>query len=176
MKSNYDKYPSIAISPDSARCDSGWVMVVDRLRNTSGSKGIICIECYPGVFEDEIEQALRRCFSPAEIFRTRECLKPSSTIDRMLTRDLSEDPVFGRLSSLELIDFFDEKKLSNLRRAVSSAGAAVILGTGALLGVEKPRLLVYADLARWEIQQRQRRGEVSNFASGNFRRNGSGKV
>lgn len=169
MKSSFDKYPCIPISPDSARCDSGWRAVVDRLRSKPGSNGVICIECYPGVFEDEIEQALRRCFSGSEIFRTRECLKRPSTIDRMLARDLSEDPVFGRLSGLELIDFFDQKKLSDFRRAVEGADSAVVLGTGALLGIENPSLLVYADLARWEIQQRQRRGELSNFGSDNFR-------
>ncbi len=168
MKSNYDKYPRIFISPDSALCHSGWVSVVDRLRSNSGSNGVVCIECYPGVFEDEIELAIRRCFSPAEIFRTRDCLKSSEAIDRMLARDLSEDPVFGRLSSLELIDFFDKKELNQLRRAVENSESSVILGTGAHLGIENPGLLVYADLARWEIQKRQRRGEVSNLGSDNF--------
>ncbi len=143
--------------------------MIDRLRSKLASDSIICIECYPGVFENEIEKALGRCFSPSEIFLTRECLKPRSMIDRMLARDLSEDPVFGQLSSLELTDFFDNEKLGDLRRAVRNARSGVILGTGALLCVEKPSLLVYADLARWEIQQRQRRGELSNFASDNFR-------
>jgi mannose-6-phosphate isomerase class I len=49
----------------------------------------------------------------------------------------------------------------------ATSGLFFVLGTGATLAVPRPDLLVYADLARWEIQQRQRRGEVSNLGANN---------
>ena len=44
----------------------------------------------------------------------------------------------------------------------------LVLGTGATLVCPTPTVLVYADLARWEIQLRQRRGEIANLGSENF--------
>ncbi len=90
-------------------------------------KKIICIECYPGTFENEIEEALLAAFPPAEIFRTRDCLKSPREIDLMLARELSDDPVFGRLSSLELIDFFNKAVFAQLTDAVRTAGAGVVI-------------------------------------------------
>src|SRR5581483_9955690 len=41
-------------------------------------------------------------------------------------------------------------------------------GTGASLVAPHPDLLVYADLARWEIQQRQRRNIIGNLGADNL--------
>ena len=45
----------------------------------------------------------------------------------------------------------------------------LIIGTGAALIVPEPDVLVYADMARWEIQMRQRRGEVENLGADNLK-------
>ncbi len=169
MSSSYDKYPVIPISSDSADCDLGWFPVVERIRSIYQSgKRIICIECYPGVFEDEILAALRRTFSHVEIFCVGEALEATDEIDQMLAEELSNDPVFGRLSSLEPIDFFDKSSLAKLAGRVRAAGSGIVVGTGATLAISKPDLLIYADLARREIQQRQRRGELGNFGAANL--------
>jgi mannose-6-phosphate isomerase class I len=169
MSSSYDKFPIISISSDAEDCDLDWSSVVDKIRKVHQSgKRIICIECYPGVFEDEIRKALRTAFSPVEIFYTGESLKPTREIDQMLEKELSDDPVFGRLSRLDLIDFFDRSALAKLTETVRAAGSAIVVGTGAALVVDKPDLLIYADLARWEIQQRQRRGEINNLGAANL--------
>ncbi len=164
----YDKHPRVIISQSASGYDAGWNEVVSTIRaNRLDGKRIICIECYPGTFETEIEQALLTAFSPAEIFLTRECLKTAAELDSIIGRELTGDPVFGRLSSLDVADFFDESALARLRAAINAAGTAIVLGTGAALAISAPDLLVYADLARWEIQQRQRRGEIGNLASNN---------
>ncbi len=168
MISSYDKYPVVSVSSDAADCDLGWASIVEKIRSIQQKgKSIICIECYPGVFEDEIRRALGRAFTSTEIFCTSECLKAPGNIDRMLKGELSDDPVFGRLSSLELNDFFDKSALVPLTEAVRTAGSGIVVGTGAVLAIDEPDLLIYADLARWEIQQRQRRGEIGNFGAAN---------
>lgn len=48
----------------------------------------------------------------------------------------------------------------------ATEGVVLIVGVGATLVCE-PDILVYADLARWEIQQRQRRREISNLGVDN---------
>jgi mannose-6-phosphate isomerase class I len=169
MTSSYDKHPIISISSDAGDCDPGWLSVVGKIRRIyEGGKRIICIECYPGVYEDEMRRALAGAFSLAEIFCTSESLKSTADIDRMLAGELSDDPVFGRLSRLEPIDFFDKSALAKLSEAVRATGSGVVVGTGAALVIDKPDLLIYADLARWEIQQRQRRGEIGNFGAANL--------
>ena len=58
--------------------------------------------------------------------------------------------------------------LNLLGRTVTRAkkGVILIVGTGATLVCE-PDLLVYADLSRWEIQQRQRRKQIPNLGINN---------
>ena len=169
MSSSYDKYPIISITSDSTDCDLCWISIADKLSNIYKSgKRIICIECYPGVYEDEIRNVLTRVFSPAEIFCVSQSLKTSTDIDRMLVAELSDDPVFGHLSHLELIDFFDKSGLAQLTEAIRAKGSGVVVGTGSSLVIENPDLLIYADLARWEIQRRQRTSKIGNFGSTNL--------
>ena len=164
MKPNYDKQPFVRITSQTEDCDEGWTEVVHRLQGVRRDGGlIICIECYPGVFEDDIEKVLRDSFPAAQVLRTADCLKTASDIDRMLARDLPDDPVFGRSSSLEVIEFFDLEKLRKSSRRLLPSTLNFVLGTGAVLVALNWDVLVYADLARWEIQQRQRRGEIGNF-------------
>ncbi len=168
MSSRYDRHPRIAITNNAADCEIGWNAITQQIRSVAyKADQLVCIECYPGVFEDELEKALLNVFAPSQIFSTRPCLKPSKEIDALLAAGLSDDPVFGRLSILEIKDFFDLTALAQIKEEIRRAGAGVVVGTGSVYAVDNPNLLVYADLARWEIQQRQRRGEISNLGADN---------
>lgn len=168
MKSNYDKNPYVLITSDSSVCHSGWQSIIHRLREAEGkTPARVCIECYPGVSEEEIERSLRSYWPSVQILRTRTCLKSPSQIESMLSPYLPNDPVFGRLCRLDLIDFFDAESLAALRESAREYPMSVILGTGAALGASQWDLLVYADMARWEIQQRQRRCEIGNIGADN---------
>jgi len=168
MNANYDKHPSVRVSSGAADCYEGWTEITDHLRGVQREHGtVICIECYPGVFEDEIERALLDAFPSAEFLWSTACLKTESEIDLLLARDLPDDPVFGRMSGLELIDFFDSEKLRRCTANLQHVPLRFVVGTGAVLVAATWDVLVYADLARWEIQQRQRRGEIGNFGSTN---------
>ena len=83
---------------------------------------------------------------------------------------LGDDPVFGRMNRIQIEDFFDERKLGNARDLAKNwrQGAAAIVGTGATLVAPEPDILIYADMARWEIQQRQRRNVIGNFGADNL--------
>jgi hypothetical protein len=87
------------------------------------------VECYPGVFEEDIERALRSFFPEGEIVRTRDHLNPPSQIESMLASDLSDDPVFGRLTSLELADFFSPGEVHRLSHNSSKNQAKFVIGT-----------------------------------------------
>ena len=75
--------------------------------------------------------------------------------------------MFGVLSCHNLNEFFDDKKVAVLRRRAQEAeGITLLYGVGAAL-IAKGDLLVYADLARWEIQLRYRSGEIGNYCAHN---------
>ncbi len=165
MTSNYERFPEIQITRDPAACQTDWHCVIRTIREKlPRSTGTICIECYPGTYEQEIEAALREHLPQAGIILSREALRSPQAVKGITAHDLPNDPVFGRLSALELADFFDPDKLRQISDELrSSSRMTVVLGTGTILIPTHYDLLVYADLARWEIQQRQRQGRIGNL-------------
>jgi mannose-6-phosphate isomerase class I len=169
--SNYDKFPCVPVSSSASQCWVGWSEIIDRLRSaTVERRCVITVECYPGAFENVIRQALEEGLRPSETIYTAALLKPPNYVDNMLAGVLGEDPVFGRMNEIDLQAFFDGPKLRAAHERVTSwqSGLLLIVGVGAALVCSEPNILVYADMARWEIQGRQRRNEVANFGSNNF--------
>lgn len=170
QQSNYDKFPVVPVGSASA-CDVGWAAIVEHLRSVlTGNRSVLCVECYPGVFVDDVERALIEGLRPAAVVRSDNFYKDASEVDSMLAPYLGDDPVFGRMNGLVLEDFFDQKRLQVARASIAShkSGLLLVIGSGASLIAPEPDVLVYADLARWEIQLRQRRGEIGNLAADNL--------
>jgi mannose-6-phosphate isomerase class I len=133
------------------------------------------VECYPGTFERLIRNALEEGLRPSEVVYTPDLFKAAPCIDSMLAGVLSDDPVFGRMNDIDLQAFFDEAKLGQAREKVRNwrNGLLLVLGVGAALVSPEPGVLIYADLARWEIQRRQRRNEISNLGTDNLDKSAS---
>jgi mannose-6-phosphate isomerase class I len=166
MKSNYDKYPVVPVSSSDDDCAAGWDAIAARL--AAGSPALIAVECYPGVFVEEIERALAAALAPARVFRSSDCFKPAAELERMLAAYVTGDPVFGRMNGIQIEDFFDPAKLAATRQEIAGSRArTLVIGTGAALLAPGADVLVYADMARWEIQMRQRRNEIGNLGADN---------
>lgn len=169
-RSNYDKFPFIPVRSDSTDCDVGWRAIAERLwKQVPPGKFVLCVECYPGCFQDEIEEALAEGLKPGTIIRAASAYKPEAELNAYFARDLGgDDPVFGRMNNYELGEFFDERLAQKAKEEIKAAkGLVLVIGTGAALLAEERDLLVYADMARWEIQMRQRRNEVTNLGIDN---------
>jgi mannose-6-phosphate isomerase class I len=170
-KSNYDKYPCTPVSTSAANCWVEWRNIIDRLRPSSvESRCTLAVECYPGTFEGPIKDVLVEGLRPTEVVYTPDLLKTPNCVDKMLAPLLGDDPVFGRMNDLGLEAFFEETKLNEARQKVASwrEGFLLVVGVGAAIVSPEADVLVYADLARWEIQARQRRNEISNLGIDNF--------
>jgi len=168
-KSNYDKYPFVPIHGPENSCKRGWADVCAEIANSmpppNSRKTVIAIECYPGVFEEEVAVALRANLPDSRIFYTSSALHKPGVIDQLVGPDLGgDDPIFGRMTNLSLEEFFDPARRQNLRNEILNVegGLVIVLGTGAMLCCE-PDLVIYADLTRWEAQLRHRRNETSNL-------------
>ena len=180
-KSNYDKHPCVPIDTSGSECLTGWSQILQRLDGSANlDKCVACVECYPGTFERMVNKILVEGLHPTQgqIF-TADLLKPAVQIDTMLQRVLGDDPVFGRMSAIWLEDFFDEWKLANARemaRSWKQGPLLLIVGTGAALVSPEPELLQqHADMARWEIQSRQRQNAIGNLGADNLEESASAK-
>lgn len=169
MTGSYDKFPYIPISSDAQDCSCGWREITAKIRETSlPEQATVCLECYPGVFEEEIAQQIRQAFPKAEIILSCHRLKAAPEIQLMLHRELSNDPVFGRLSGFTLADFFRPDEDTLLGNNAANKQMRFVIGTGAVIVAREWDLLIYADLARWEIQKRQRKSEIGNLGLNNL--------
>jgi mannose-6-phosphate isomerase class I len=165
----YEKLPAIAVGSRSD-LSLGWNEIGQALALRLARPGsVLCVECYPGVFVDEVMEALTSRLKPTLTLRSQALFKRPTAIDAMLEPYLGgDDPVFGRMNGVELADFFDPTALADAKtRLAQVKGLTLVVGVGASLVSESPDVMVLADLARWEIQQRQRRHEVGNLGVDN---------
>lgn len=169
-KSNYDKFPVVAVPGSDQACVSGWDAIAHRLRHAlptppTSSHQVLVVECYPGVDESVLLRELELRLKPVLTVHAAQAMLAADQIDRLVAPFLGgDDPVFGFLSPLELSQFFDPKRLTHWRKTISNipSGLILVLGCGARL-LAQGDVLVYADLARWEAQGRFRRNETSNL-------------
>lgn len=161
--SNYDKSPFIPVgAPEEALV--GAKAAAAELG--ASQPRVIAIEAYPGVRTADLSAVIDCLDADLVVDVSRAYLSPQA-LNELVADDLTDDPIFGRLTSRGVADFFDPAALDELRqRVASSPGRVVVFGTGATLACE-PDALVYADLARWEIQKRQRSGELGNLGAAN---------
>ncbi len=171
-RSSYDKTPFIEVPGAEAACVAGWEAVGQRLRAAIAPRGarcVVAVECYPGVDEARVLAELQSRLSPGLAIAAATALRPPAEIERLVAPFLGDgDPVFGRLSDLQLPQFFADAKVAGLRETIAAqrAGLILIVGCGAR-HLAEPDVLVYADLARWEAQLRFRRGEAGNLGADN---------
>ncbi len=162
--SSYDKHPVIRTGIDGGVLSVGWNDILERVRGeVSRGARTIAVECYSGVFTGDVRHAFTQWGAAWTVFDTETVFKSSSDIERLVSRDLTDDPVFGRINGLTFEDFVDRHSVSELRSQVHDGRPVVVIGTGATLVVPEPDLLIYANLPRWEIQKRQRAGRLGNL-------------
>lgn len=168
-RSNYNKFPSIAAGT-ADECSTGWEAIAACLAPHLKRHQVVCVECYPGVFvRSVLDELSARLFTPA-IFFSQECLKAPAELRTTLNPLLGADRIFGRMGGLRLEDYFDCSKLAAMRLTLERAaelGPVIVIGTGAALITPPGATLVYADMARREIQLRWRRGEIDNLGLNN---------
>jgi mannose-6-phosphate isomerase class I len=173
QESDFNKTPFIKIGGWEQECFTGWEnicsVLAGRLDNMDKPRKVVVIECYQGVYHEEILNNLKRFIKFQHFIATADLFLPEKKIIELTYPDVTDDRIFGFMTRLNMIDFLDKKAFSltesKLRKI--NHGTILIYGYGASLLVPEPDLLVYLDMARWEIQLRMRRNEVSNLGISN---------
>lgn len=166
----FNKFPAVTIKGHS--CYIGWKEIASKIKehiNTSSEPDFtLAIECYHGVNIELLGDMLQSELSPGLTVHTKDMMKSPEEIEELTHPDVTDDRIFGYISRLNIEDFLDDNKVSASRALCSkSNGLTLIIGSGASLICSDPDLIIYADMARWEIQMRMRKNQIVNLGLNN---------
>ena len=165
---SYNKTPYYSIP---GKIYSGWNNILEelkiKLKNIQSNKVVLVVECYQGVYHNELIQELN-LLNPDIFIQSEDGFLSEDDILKLTFPYVTDDAIFGYMTRLTYNDFLDPKKVNEIRKRINvSTGLVIVYGHAAALIAENYDCLVYADMARWEIQLRQRRHEVCNLGINN---------
>ncbi|TGB72289.1 class I mannose-6-phosphate isomerase [Escherichia sp. E4702] len=170
MRSTYNKFPEVAVQGYDNQAWSGWVSISNEInaRASASARTVVVIDCYPGVQLAELEQHFLPMLNAVKVLNVESARRTPQALHELLARNLTDDRVFGVLSCHQLAEFYDAEKLNRLRQQVEDIqeGVVVLYGSGAALA-HNGDVLIYADMPRWEIQQRMRHDGLGNWGAEN---------
>jgi len=173
LHSNFNKSPYIQVDNNTDGYYQGWKSIIsklsEKLEKVTDSKKILVIDCYQGVHFEELLRIFTENLRPNLVITSDDYFLSENDIHVLTLSDVTTDRIFGYLTRLNIIDLIDSQKLEYCKSQIENNkdGIIMIFGYGASLVVEKPTILVYADMPRWEIQLRMRANEVSNLGISN---------
>ena len=131
---------------------------INRIQMQGKKKVLVVVDCYPGTDLNEIQEVVQGIPFAAQ-YVSDDCALKSEDMDELFVRNLTRDRVFGIMTSGKLEDCFDFGEINNLKKTIASIEEGIILiyGVGASL-IARGDVLILAELTRWEIQLRYRKG------------------
>jgi mannose-6-phosphate isomerase class I len=170
----YEKQPTVPLPAD-ARVLHGpaaWNAAAQAATERAGDRApLLAVDAYPGTDLPLLAKLIADALPQWKIVDVEDAAAlPIEVIDARIADNLTDDRVFGVLSHANVDAFYDTEHLDKLAVEADGAGRPVVLlGWGADLAARRtgaPYALVLADMARWEIQLRQRNG-ATNWRAGN---------
>lgn len=153
---NYDKYPTKEIMGYKAWRGYANIAAELKQRVAGRKKAVIVLETYTEVDVAEILEGLKGVYDQA--FNAEDCAMSDESYNARIREFLTDDRVFGIMNTLNVQDVYIPEKIAEMREKIAAEhGVILVYGVGASLICEGD-LLVYADLARWEIQLRFAKG------------------
>jgi len=184
MKTNYLKSPSrfnnlpvVEVENTLYKVENGWEAICSRLNShfeaITAKKKLVVIETYQGVIHEELISSLKNGLNHTRFILAKDFMLPEEEIKNLVFQDVTNDRIFGFLTRLTIDAFFDAEKVKAFQAEIEliKEGTIIIYGCGAsLLRPNSPSFrgdwgeaLVYADMARWEIQLRMRQHLIDNL-------------
>lgn len=166
--SNYNKMPFFPVDGD---IQTGWEQIIGRLKTeierNNASRYVLLIETYQGVYHDELINGFS-LLKPNLFIKSEDAFYQEDEISKITYPDVTDDAIFGYMTRLTYDKLLDPEKVNALRAKIKNAtGLVIVYGHAAAIIADESDCLVYADMARWEIQLRQRKHEINNIGLSN---------
>jgi len=169
--SKYNITPYVEIKNKNYQVTKGWMAIAAGLNKTiidlhkNKKKIVVVVETYQGVIHEEVMTNLKENLHYDRFVHAEEFMLTEEEIKKLVYPNVTDDRVFGYLTRLEIDAFYDKTAVKEIRSELEQTekGIIVIYGTGAAYLCPDADLLIYADMARWEIQLRMRRHKVDNI-------------
>lgn len=169
INSKYNNQPTVEITDIPFHVENGWASICHRLNreisSIQKSRKIVVIETYQGVIHEELREELKGGLNHNSFIHAEDAMFTEDVISNMVQPELTNDRIFGYMSRLTMDAFFDPEKVASLQAEINgqNEGTIIVYGSGSAIICPEPNLLVYADMARWEIQLRMREHMVDNL-------------
>lgn len=168
-RGRYDTQPTISLVDGETilRGDDGWRAAARVATERSGQSGppTLLIDAYPGTDVDAITRMATRALPDWQVIDVERAARPVNEVEQLIQPHLTDDRVFGVMSHFTVADFYDAEALSRMATdvAASKRPTAVIGWGSALLAplLNQGSVTMLVDMARWEIQLRQRAGATN---------------
>ena len=164
-RGRYDTQPTVALPEGEKilRGSAAWHAIAE---TATARKGALLVDAYPGVDVPTLTAQIREALPDWNIVDVEDAARPVSEVEQLIAPNLTDDRVFGIMSHFTLTDFYDDAKVAALAGSITEN--TVVIGWGAALVADKTEntTTVLVDMARWEIQLRQRSG-ATNWRANN---------
>lgn len=165
--SKYDRFPKTKIKGYENFAYEGWDRILKEINKEFDNKKILVVDCYPGTNEKELKVNLIDKLSPNTVISMEDIFFDKDKLNELMEKNLTDDRVRGIMYYGTINDFISDEKLQQAKKKIENTqGKVVVYGFGASL-VTKGDILVYSDMARWEIQLRYRNG-MPNYKQDNY--------
>lgn len=175
MSFKYDKQPHVEVKGyETGHAWEGYDEIIGKIKDSIESIGkerkILAIDFYPGVRTKEIKEGIvDKLNGDIEIYTDEDVFEDINTVEKKIKDVVTEDRIFGKMSLHTLQDFINKEKLNKVKEKIENTeGLVIVYGVGSTL-VADPDIYIFADLARWEIQQRYRKGDIPNWKGTNYK-------
>jgi len=164
---NYDKHPCKEVKGYDSDAFVGYGDILSEIKRKviDKKKTVITVELYPGVDKKEVLAGLAGL--NAVLFDAESCMVSDAVYNKRIKQYVTDDRVFGLLTTQKLSEYYISSKVFSARKKIDAVkeGIVLVYGVGASL-VAEGDILIYCDLARWEIQTRFKAG-MPNFKTDN---------
>lgn len=156
---NYDSSPITAIEGYDDKVFAGSEEFAGEILRAIKNKdrAIVALDIYPGVDKEKVLRFADK-IAPSEVIDIESAAKSETARMEEFRDFITDDRVFGVICHKRIEDFYDIKKVEQIRRRIEERkGVAVLVGFGTEI-FAKSDIHVFFDISRWEIQLRYRKG------------------
>ncbi len=163
--SNYNKLPATILQDESIIIDIK--DICQTIQDTQARN--IVIDCYPGVDIQHMILAIKEHMNKANIINVEDYAKSEEELNQMLAKNIGDDRVFGIYGHFKIDEFYPQQAISDIIQRQKQDVCNIFIGWGAAFLTQslENKILILANMARWEIQQRMRAGLPNWHCSNN---------